>query len=61
MNMTIYIPGEFKLAEDSGATEVTGDNGLVNGLDYFYGEGNSSSIAKDTIGTFVKQIQQDIH
>ena len=105
---TIYIPGGFKLAEDSGVAveegiviedstngnqfvwipvgtykvsnklsetgiltnnlsrrtfydfnteiyvnEITGDDKIPEGSDYYYfGEGNSNSIAKDTIGAF---------
>ena len=103
LDNTVYIPGGFKLAEDSGtkveegiviedstngnqfvwipvgtykvsnelsatgtltnnlarrtftdaeAIEVTGDDGITDGSHYYYGEGNSSSMASGTIGAF---------
>ena len=34
------------------ATEVSGDDGIQNGSYYYYGEGNSSSVASGQIGAF---------
>ena len=43
----------------SGATEVSGDNGIQSGSYYFYGEGNSSSVAYSQIGAFKDSVSKN--